>query len=91
MKNRLYVGNLPFSIQEDSLSEVFSEGGPVSSVRIITDPATGRSKGFGFVDMETEESASQAIETMNGKEIEGRTLRVDYAREREPRPRGPRR
>ena len=67
MSSKLYVGNLPFSISEDSLRELFAESGTVESVNIITDRDTGRSKGFGFVEMSSEEEAQSAIEKLNGE------------------------
>ncbi len=87
MNNKLYVGNLPFSAQEDDLSKIFSEAGTVESVKIITDPYSGRSKGFAFIEMESEEAASKAVEAINGKEMEGRNIKVDVARAKENRPR----
>ncbi len=82
MENKLYVGNLPFSTDEDALKQLFSQHGTVLSVRIITDAYYGRSKGFGFVEMSSEEEATTVIETLNGSDLEGRTLRVDRARPR---------
>ncbi|HEC21784.1 MAG TPA: RNA-binding protein [Chloroflexi bacterium] len=86
MNNRLYVGNLPYSTNEDELRAAFEEYGTVTSVSIITERDTGRSKGFGFVEMSTEEEATEAMNAMNGVQFGGRTLRVDRAR-----PRGERR
>ncbi|MDH4228962.1 MAG: RNA-binding protein [Nitrospirota bacterium] len=94
MGNRLYVGNLPFSIQDDSLSALFAEVGEVTRASVVTDPATGRSRGFGFVEMATEALAESAIQSMNGRDMSGRPLRVDMARpkpERRSGPGGPRR
>lgn len=85
MDNKLYVGNLPFTADEDSVRQLFAQQGTVESVKIITDSYYGRSKGFGFVEMASEEDAASAIEKLNGAELEGRTLRVDKARPREPR------
>ncbi|MBP5296644.1 MAG: RNA-binding protein [Bacteriovoracaceae bacterium] len=85
MTTKLYVGNLPYQVTEDALTNYFAQAGQVSSAKIITDRDTGRSKGFGFVEMATEEEANTAIETLNGKEFEGRTLRVSPANP--PRPR----
>jgi len=87
MKNKLYVGNLPYNMKEEDLMGAFSEAGPVQSAKIITDLSTGRSKGFGFVEMETEEGAQKAIETLNGQELSGRSIRVDLAKEKEKTPR----
>ena len=78
----IYVGNLPYSTTEDELREAFSQHGEVASVNIISDRYTGQSKGFGFVEMPNNEEALAAIEGLNGKELDGRTLRVDQARPR---------
>ena len=85
MGNKLYVGNLSFSVDETSLQSMFAEIGTVTSAKIITDRDTGRSKGFGFVEMSTSQEARDGIEKMNGKEIEGRALTVNEARPQEPR------
>ncbi len=89
MAKRLYVGGLPYSTTEDALRTAFAGAGSVESANIIMDRATGRSKGFGFVEMATDEEASAAIEMWNGKEFEGRKLTVNEARpmnnERPPR------
>jgi RNA recognition motif-containing protein len=93
MGNKLYVGNLPFSATDDSLREMFGQAGQVESARIITDRDTGRSKGFGFVEMSTEQEASEAINKFNGTELDGRSLTVNEARPMAPRDgggRGPR-
>jgi len=79
MTKKLYVGNLPFQTTEDDLSEMFSEVGNVESVRIITDRETGRSRGFGFVEM-ADEDAEKAISQFNGKDMNGRPLTVNEAR-----------
>jgi len=85
----IYVGNLSYRMNDGELREVFSEFGEVSSARIINDRETGRSKGFGFVEMPDDNEANVAIEALNGKEVSGRNLRVNEARPREPRqPRG---
>ncbi len=86
MAKKLYVGGLPYSTTEDSLKEIFSQAGNVESAMIIMDKISGRSKGFGFVEMSTEEEAQKAIETLNGTELEGRTLAVAEARPMEARP-----
>ncbi len=83
MSKKLYVGNLAFATTSDDLRDAFSEYGTVSSATVITDRETGRSRGFGFVEMES--GAEQAIEAMNGKELGGRTLNVNEARPREDR------
>src|SRR5512146_1669607 len=81
----LYIGNLPFSATEESLRTAFSRFGTVESVTIITDRDTGRSKGFGFVELGTQEEASEAISKMNNSEMEGRTLKVSEALPQAPR------
>jgi len=85
MDRKLYVGNLPFSADEDEVRALFSQQGTVETVRIITDAYYGRSKGFGFVEMASPEEATAAMEALNGTEMGGRALRVDKARPREPR------
>ena len=78
----LYVGNLPWSATEEELQAHFSQAGPVKAVRIITEGRSGRSKGFGFVEMESSDAGQAAIDTLNGKDFSGRELRVDKATER---------
>ena len=78
----LYVGNLPYSVDESSLESSFASCGTVTSCRVVTDRDTGRSKGFGFVEMSTDEEANSAIDKMNGYELDGRSLRVSEAREK---------
>lgn len=88
MSTKLYVGNLPYSAKEESLKEHFSSAGSVASVKIIIDRETGRSKGFGFVEMESEDGAQSAVSQLDGQEFEGRSLRVSEAKpqpERESR------
>lgn len=85
MEKKLYVGNLSYSVTETSLQDLFSQAGEVASARIITDRASGRSKGFGFVEMSTEDGAQSAIDKFNGQEFEGRKLTVNEARPMEPR------
>jgi cold-inducible RNA-binding protein len=85
MGQRLYVGNLPFSATEDSLKEVFLRFGTVESVTIITDKETGQSKGFGFLELSTQQEAANAIAKMNGTEMDGRTLKVAQAQAKVPR------
>ncbi|QQS61016.1 MAG: RNA-binding protein [Candidatus Moraniibacteriota bacterium] len=85
MNKRLYVGGIPYSSTEDGLKDTFSQAGEVTSVRIILDRMTGRSRGFGFVEMATEDEAQKAIELFDGKEFEGRTLVVNEARSDERR------
>ena len=79
---RIYVGNLSFDTSEQSLSELFSEHGTVSSCSIVTDRMTGRSRGFGFVEMSDDEEARAAMDALNGRDLEGRSLKVSEARER---------
>ncbi|MCX6764723.1 MAG: RNA-binding protein [Candidatus Nealsonbacteria bacterium] len=86
MAKKLYVGGLPYSTTEDSLKEMFIQAGKVESAVIIMDKMSGRSKGFGFVEMSTDEEAQKGIELWNGKEVEGRTLTVAEARPMEDRP-----
>lgn len=85
MGKKLYVGNLPFSATEQVLADSFAQCGTVESAKIITDRDTGRSKGFGFVEMSTDEEAQNAISKFNGAEYEGRTLTVNEARPMAPR------
>ena len=85
MAKKLYVGGLPYSTSEDALRDAFAQAGTVTSATIIKDKMTGRSKGFGFVEMESDEEADKAIAMWNGKELEGRSLTVNEARPMEPR------
>jgi RNA recognition motif-containing protein len=87
MSTKLFVGNLPYSCDDQSLHEVFSQFGEVSFARVITDHATGRSKGFGFVEMTDPNSASKAIEELNGRDFMGRNINVSEARSQKDRPR----
>ena len=80
MNKKLYVGNLNYDTNEEALKEAFEEAGTVESCDIITDRRTGNSKGFGFVEMSTEEEAEKALEMYNENELDGRTLKVDEAR-----------
>ncbi len=82
----IYVGNLSYGLNDNDLKDLFSEYGSVNSAKIIEDRDTGRSKGFGFVEMGSEEDGNKAIEGLNGHEIEGRSLTVNEARPREERP-----
>jgi RNA recognition motif-containing protein len=84
---QIYVGNMSYGTTEDSLRNLFSGFGDVENVKIITDRETGRAKGFGFVTMNNDEEANKAIEELNEKEFEGRNLRVNEAKPREPRQR----
>ena len=87
MAKKLYVGNLSYDMTEDALKDTFSAAGNVESAIIIKDKISGRSKGFGFVEMSTDEEAGKAIEMLNGKEFDGRALTVNEARPMEERPR----
>lgn len=82
---KLYVGGLPYSISEGKLEELFSPHGTVESARVITDRMTGRSKGFGFVEMSSQEEAQTAIDKVNGTDLEGRSLTVNEAKPQAPR------
>lgn len=86
MAKKLYVGGLSYSTTQDDLSQAFGQVGTVVSATIITDKMTGDSKGFGFVEMDTDAAAKAAIEMWNGKELDGRTLTVNEARPMEARP-----
>jgi cold-inducible RNA-binding protein len=89
MNKKLYVGNLPYSVTETELRDAFGAHGTIESVRIITDKFSGRSKGFGFVEMASEDEAQKAVDGMNGKELSGRAITVSEARPEQPRaPRG---
>ena len=91
MATKLYVGGLPYSTTQDELRDAFSQAGTVTSATIITDRMTGRSKGFGFVEMGSDEEAQKAIDLWNGKDFGGRNLTVNEARPMEERPRRDRR
>ena len=86
MTKRLFVGGIPRSITDAQLQEMFSKFGTVVSSNVIIDRATGQGKGFGFVEMETEEQANEAIAKLNETELEGRKIAVNVARAREERP-----
>ncbi len=88
MAKKLYVGNLSYSTHDEDLREAFSKIGEVVSVTLITDQATGRSKGFGFVEMATDEDAQKAIAALNGTSFMERTITVNEARPKTDRPRG---
>ena len=81
----IFVGNLPYSLTDEELKEAFDPFGTVDSARVITDPYSGRSRGFGFVEMTDEREGEAAVEGLNGKELKGRPLTVDRARPKEPR------
>ena len=86
MANKLYVGNLSYGTTDDSLRTAFSACGTVSSATVITDRNSGRSKGFGFVEMGSDEEAQAAVQQMDGKELDGRPIRVNEARPQADRP-----
>lgn len=88
MANKLYVGGVSYSSTEDGLRDFFAQAGNVVSAKIIMDKMTGRSKGFAFVEMGTDEEAQTAMDMLNGKELDGRSLRVSEARPMEERPAG---
>ena len=88
MSRKIYVGNLPWSTTSSDLEAMFSPHGAVRSAEVISDRETGRSRGFGFVEMETDDGLQAAINALNGQEINGRPLTVNEARERTPRPGG---
>ena len=85
MATKLFVGSLAWATTDDSLQQFFSQVGAVASARVITDRATGRSKGFGFVEMANDADAQKAIQELNGKELDGRAIVVNEARPMEPR------
>lgn len=86
-QKRLFIGNLPYKLDDEQLEKLFAEFGTVVSAKVITDKYSGRSKGFGFVEFETEDEAKKAVEALNEKEVEGRNIVVNVARPREDRPR----
>ncbi len=88
MKNKLYVGNLPYSVNDASLLQNFSEYGTVQSAKVMMDRDTGRSKGFGFVEMSSDAEAQSAIDGLNGRSVDGRSITVNVARPKEERPSG---
>lgn len=83
--NKLYVGGLPYSVTEDQLRDIFAAHGTVESAVVISDRMTGRSKGFGFVEMGSQEEAQSAMDNLNQTQLEGRSLTVNEAKPREPR------
>jgi RNA recognition motif-containing protein len=89
MSTKLFVGSLSYSVNDDQLKDAFAAAGTVVSAKVIIDRDTGRSKGFGFVEMSTDEEAKAAVDLVNGKEIEGRAVAVSEARPREDRPSRP--
>lgn len=85
MAKKLYVGNLPYSAQDQDLEQLFSQAGAVTSARVIMDRNSGRSKGFGFVEMEDDQIALDSIEKFNGQDFQGRALKVSEAKPQEDR------
>lgn len=85
MSKKLYVGNLPFSATEADLRELFEAHGSIESINVITDRETGRPRGFAFVEMEDTESATKAMQALDGRDMGGRNLKVNEANERPPR------
>ena len=86
MAKKLFVGSLPFATTSEELNKIFSEVGEVESANVITDRMSGRSRGFGFIEMAKDDDATKAVEKLNGHEIEGRKIVVNEARPREERP-----
>ena len=88
MNKKLYVGGLPYSVTDEKLVELFQSHGTVESAKVVTDRYTDQSRGFGFVEMSTQQEAEQAIQALNGTQIEGRSLTVNVSKPRENRPSG---
>jgi len=86
MPKNIYVGNLPFRTTEESVRDLFARYGAVQSVKLITDRETGKPRGFGFVEMEDDAAAEEAIRSLDGAEFEGRSLKINEAKPRAPRP-----
>jgi len=84
----IYIGNLPYNVTEEELREAFSEFGEVSSVNVIMDKYSGQSKGFGFVEMENNSEAEEAIKALNESSLKGRNIKVNQAKPRDKRPQG---
>lgn len=87
MATKLFIGSLSWGVKDDQLADFFAQVGTVVSAKVIIDRDTNRSKGFGFVEMSTDDEAKAAVEQLNGKELDGRAIIVSEAREREERPR----
>jgi len=85
MTTKIYVGNLPFSVKSEELKEIFASYGEITEAVVISDKYSGRSKGFGFVTFAEEASVAKAVEEMNGKDVQGRELKVNEAKPMEPR------
>jgi RNA recognition motif-containing protein len=90
MSKKLYVGNLPYSVTDQSLTDTFSQCGTVQSARVIMDRDSGRSKGFGFVEMSTDSEAMESISRLNGTNLDGRSMNVSEAKPMAPRSEGSR-
>jgi len=88
MNTKLYVGGLSYSVTDEQLKQLFATHGTVQSAKVVTDKYTDRSRGFGFVEMSTQEEAEKAISALNGTQLDGRSLTVNIAKPREDRPRG---
>jgi len=88
MEKKLFVGGLPYSVTDDQLRELFAAHGTVESATVVVDRYTDRSRGFGFVEMSSEEEAQRAIAALNGSELQGRNLTVNISKPRESRPQG---
>lgn len=88
MAKKLFIGSLSYDVNDDQLGEFFAQAGTVESARVINDRMTGRSRGFGFVEMASDDEAQNAIDTLNGKELGGRPIVVNEARPQADRPRG---
>ena len=88
MAKKLFVGSLPFTTTSDQLGQIFAKAGKVVEANVVMDKMTGRSRGFGFVEMETEEEAKKATDELNGTEVEGRKIFVSEARPQAPRDNG---
>jgi len=86
MAKRLFVGSLAYSVTDDQLKSFFAQAGTVSDAKVIMDKMTGRSRGFGFVEMASDEEATKAVETLNGQELDGRAIVVNEARPMTDRP-----
>lgn len=85
MATKLFIGNIPYSINSDGLKDVFAKVGEVADANVVTDRETGRSRGFGFIEMKNDADAKKAIDTLNGTEVDGRKIFVSEAREKAPR------
>ena len=86
MARKIFVGNLSFQVTDFELEDMFKQYGEVASAKVVVDRFTGRSRGFGFVEMNTEDDAKKAVEALNGSEIKGRPVNVNFAREQTERP-----